>query len=190
MGFLRWAFSTPLAAIVTATLFILMAALVREPAVEWPEPVPYPDFEFVMEPEPEPTPPPPPRPTALPEPPPVNPNFPERSGPPDGLILDPPSLDPKLTPGDDRGLKLGAPVIKHAPLYPETCRTRQASGTVIVQFDVTPRGDVVNVRVIETAHRCFVRTVVATVSKWKYPPVAGEAMRYGLLESFSFQLVD
>ena len=190
MGFVRWAFSTPLAAIVTATLFAVMAALVREPAAEWPEPVPYPDFEFLMEPEPEPTPPLPPRPAALPEAPPVDIDFPDRGGPPDGLPFDPPSADPDIRPEGGGRLQLGAPVIKHAPLYPETCRTRQASGTVTVQFDVTPRGDVVNVRVIETAHRCFVRTVVATVSKWKYPPVAGEAMRYGLVESFSFQLVD
>ena len=190
MGFLRWAFSTPLAAVVTAILFAAMAALVREPAADWPEPVPYPDFEFLMEPEPAPAPELPPRPEAPPQAPPFDLDFPDSSGPPDGLPFTAPTPDVDIKPDGGGGLTLGAPVIKHAPLYPETCRTRQASGTVIVQFDVTPRGDVVNVRVIETAHRCFVRTVVATVSKWKYPPVAGEAMRYGLLESFSFQLVD
>jgi protein TonB len=75
-------------------------------------------------------------------------------------------------------------MIKVAPGYPENCRAKAVEGTVIVQFDVTDRGDVTNVQIISSDNSCFDRTVIKTVLGWKYPPRA----QYGLVERFVFEL--
>ncbi len=84
------------------------------------------------------------------------------------------------------------PLIRYAPPYPDNCRSRGVTGTVLVQFDVTPEGNVVNARVIDAPDRCFNR-IVSTVSKWKYPPAyenGRPAMRYGVVKKFNFQLTE
>ena len=85
----------------------------------------------------------------------------------------------------------GGPTIRVAPQYPSGCQSKGAEGTVIVQFDVTPEGNVVNPRIVESANSCFNRTVLRTVSRWKYAPdtSSGKAtMRRGVVETFVFNL--
>ena len=83
------------------------------------------------------------------------------------------------------------PVVKLPPAYPESCKARGASGVVIVEFDVTAEGNVVNPRIISSADGCFERTVLSTIQKWKYPPPQedGRAVaRRGVREAFRFEL--
>ena len=188
MTFLRWMASPPVAALITLGLFAMMAAMIRTPEIDWPEPQPYAEIDIRMEPEREPPVTTGPLQKLPPEAPPTTIAPPMRSGPPGPVQL--PPTEPIDLPAGGEAFRFTKPVIKHPPRYPENCRSRQAQGVVRVQFDVTPEGAVVNPRVIETPHRCFVRAVLSAVSKWKYPPAGGTAMRYGLVETFSFVLSD
>ncbi len=192
MAFFRWFVGLPAAAIVTAGLFFMMAGLIRQDGVDVPEATPYPELNIhakITE-----TPPGPPKPIR-----PTRADPPEIKIPPSGRLKEPgPVTFPKPKPGIDTrpgGNSAGfpKPVIKYPPQYPENCRSRAAEGTVTVQFDVTPEGDVVNLRIIESANSCFNRTVIKTVSKWKYPPATrgGRAVtRHGVVEIIRFELKD
>lgn len=188
MFIFRWVLSLPGAALVTTALFIFMAAMIwtEGPVIDDPKPTPV--FKITPREPPE------PRQTKLP-PKPVKQKEPEtivepwrREGGPNPVPTVPTGKIDPTGPGDY--VVPTAPVIKIAPQYPESCRSKQAEGVVVVQFDVTPEGNVVNARIIESSHRCFERTVLATVEKWKYPPSGSSAMRYGFVEYFSFELVD
>jgi protein TonB len=85
------------------------------------------------------------------------------------------------------------PVFKPAPQYPENCRSRGAQGVVIVEFDVTPEGAVVNPRIVSSADSCLDRTVLRTIASYRYPPTVEDGrpvMRRGVQEVFNFQLTD
>lgn len=189
MNFFRWFVGLPMAAIITAGLFAMMAGLIRQDIVEVGDPTPYPELDIWAEkpkPDPDPFKPPRPDPKLVP---PVTDIERTNPTPVPGPRVVPPKVDPPTVP--PRKGVMGAPSIKYPPQYPENCRSRAAEGTVMVQFDVTPDGAVVNPRIIETADRCFNRTVIATVSKWKYPPATrgGRAvMRYGVIEIIRFEL--
>lgn len=193
MHIVRLFLSAPAAAFVTLGLFAFMAAMIANDRIDIAPVRALPDIDiFAKPPQPE-TMPEQRRPSPLPEKPPVidrNP-LPQPGKP--GPVYDAPDYVPgDATPGNMGGV-FPAPVIKHAPAYPETCRGRGAQGTVIVQFDVTPEGTVVNPQIISSAHGCFNRTVIRTVSKWKYPPLMenGRARtRRGVIETFVFTLED
>ncbi|MEL6365152.1 MAG: energy transducer TonB, partial [Pseudomonadota bacterium] len=78
------------------------------------------------------------------------------------------------------------------PQYPDRCQSRaEGEEVVVVQFDVTPDGSVVNVEVIETTNSCFNRAAIRAAERWKYQPKIedGEAKpRFGVVTQFSFQL--
>lgn len=194
MTFFRWIVGLPMAAIVTAGLFFMMAGLIEQKSVDYPDPTPYPDIRITSEPPDE-------RQnlvdrykeTRLKE---KQPDTEiERTPPTDGpgkiFVPTPrPPIDPM--PGG-RGTGFPQPVITFAPPYPENCRSRAAEGTVTVQFDVTAEGNVVNPRIIQTVDRCFNRTVIRTVSKWKYPPATKggrSIMRRGVTTVIRFELRD
>jgi len=190
MFFFRWVFSLPFAVLVTAGLFILMAGLIQNPLDGLQSPKPYADIDIRMKPEPEPpTKGRPPR-EKLPESPPVEIELPAPNGSPGPRIVPPGNDSDGVAPIKNVGV-MSAPVIKSAPPYPENCRSKNAEGRVVVQFDVTPEGNVVNPAVIETPNSCFNRTVISAVSRWKYPPAnqnGHPVMRYGVVEVFDFQL--
>jgi protein TonB len=133
---------------------------------------------------------PPPR-QKLPNPPPVDIEFPT-PGPNPG-----PTIPTERLPGP--GGEGGAifvpgptqPVVKPPLSYPETCRARGASGVVIVEFDVTPEGNVVNPRIVSSPDGCFDRAVLQTIQRYKYPPPQqdGRAVtQRGVREVFRFEL--
>ncbi|MEL6360168.1 MAG: TonB family protein [Pseudomonadota bacterium] len=96
---------------------------------------------------------------------------------PDPSAGDLPGSGPR---GDGPTIKfpsIGGPVVEFPPAYPQRCATKGATGTVIVEFDVTPAGEVVDPRIISSADPCFNRTVLNTVVKWKYPPAEGSELR-------------
>jgi len=118
----------------------------------------------------------------------------EKIGDLDDLVVDTtPDQFNKKTDELEFGTEFGPPDIRVAPQYPNSCQSRSAEGEVLVQFDVTPEGDVVNITILESANSCFNATVIRAVSRWKYTPGKrnGKAVaRRGLVEKFSFQLED
>lgn len=182
----RMLLGLPLAAAITAGLFIVMAGMIRQ---EEPPPEPgldSPKIEIIAK---------------------------KKSTPPTKsewkrpTTQEPPEIDipdtgrqPKPTPGPgpfgeptatddtpgDFPVNFATPVIKAPPQYPEQCRSSNAEGTVVVQFDVTDKGEVTNVRIISSDHRCFDRAVTRAILGWRYPP----ERRQGLIETFTFRLTD
>ena len=63
------------------------------------------------------------------------------------------------------------PLVRIPPQYPTQC-LRAASNleTVVVEFDVTPEGAVVNPRVIDSTNACFNRAALRAVERWRYQP--------------------
>lgn len=187
MAFFRWLLSAPVAVVVTVGLFIFMAKMIS-------------DRDLVLAPEREATrikitadPPPegrptPPKPKPLPKDIPETPlEFPKSSEKPGGIKVDPGKVKVDPTPPGGSGVGIG-PIITIAPPYPEGCRSKGAEGVVIVQFDISPEGNVMNPRVIESPDRCFNRPIIKAVQGWKYPPSADGRMRYAMVQRFLFNL--
>ncbi|MEO1136608.1 MAG: TonB family protein [Pseudomonadota bacterium] len=189
MTLFRWLVGLPMAGLITISLFFLMAGLIRDRGEAPPSPQPYPKIKItpeLVEHDPRPK---PPIGEALPDAPPPPEFSTERQPGPDRDFFQGPgpiTVDP-TPPGQKTAI---GPVIRIPPPYPESCRARGAQGSVVVEFDVSPEGNVVNPRVISSPDRCFVRPVIKAVSGWKYPPAAGGGMRYGVIEGFSFELTD
>ena len=190
---LRWIFGSPIAAIITAGLFILMAALISMDKGPLPSLIENPNIRILAEPPPEPRPPVDTKADALPDPPDPIELTHVRPNPKPGPVVSPPSKGRiEVEPGGGANT-FPAPLIRHAPPYPENCRGKGVQGRVVVQFDVTPDGSVTNVQILETPNRCFNRTVIRAVSRWKYPPSNNggrKTMRYGVVEVFDFQLTE
>ena len=188
MALLRWIASPPAAALITAGLFAMMALLIRNPGLDLPAPKPLVKTDITFKPDPLKLDPKPARPV-LPDQPPLRIAPQDSTGLPDP-VPPPPQRTPQME-GDPRAaLRIDPPLIRRAPPYPQSCASKGVEGIVMVQFDVTPSGDVINPRLLQTPHRCFQRSVLAALGKWKYPPSRTGARRRGLVETFNFQLVD
>lgn len=183
MNFFRWMLGLPLAAAVTLGLFIMMTALIAQDSRTDPprDPGDLSILAKIIETQPTPIKPPKVNPDDAPPPPETKwEKTTERVGPvinlpPGGVVVDPPKA------GDG-----ARPIITLAPQYPEACRARGAQGVVLVQYDVTARGEVTNVRILSSDNSCFDRTVIKTIMGWKYPPEA----RRGVIQRFVFSLND
>ena len=187
MFLFRWIVSLPFAVLVTVGLFIAMAALIRDRQEPVTDPVPSLKIRITAEPRVEGEPRPIPGTKTLPEDIPETPlEFPKSERVPQGVPTVPTKTAPPTTPPGPQ--KITGAIIKIPPPYPENCRSRGVEGIVVVEFDVTPEGNVSNPRVTSSPHSCFDRAVIKAVSGWKYPPASGGGMRYGLVETFNFQL--
>ena len=189
---LRWIAGPPVAALITGILFLFMASMISQPIGELPAPKPPLDIKIA------------PETVDSPDPQPKPPRQIEEKQPPIEIQKTTSGEKPTLrTPGPDftpteigptgGGNVVVAPVIRVTPTYPERCRSRGAEGDVLVQFDVAADGSVINPRIIESSDSCFNRSVLKTVSGWKYPPTSQggkPAPRYGLVERFSFQITE
>lgn len=84
------------------------------------------------------------------------------------------------------------PLVRIPPQYPQRCQARaRAVETVLVEFDVTPEGTVIDPRVIETSNSCFNRAAMRAVEQWRYQPriVDGAAQpRFGVRTPIDFVL--
>lgn len=84
------------------------------------------------------------------------------------------------------------PLVRIEPQYPDRCTSRaESEETVLVEFDVTPTGEVVNPRVLDSTNSCLNRAALRAVERWKYQPKIedGEAKpRYNVATSFVFRL--
>lgn len=192
MSLFRLFVGLPAAALITAGLFFAMSEMIKNRGVDTEDPVPPLELKITAD-----EPPgdqleikkPKKLPDTLPE---TVIDIPERSGKPTGPVVLPegkPKIEGEL-PGAGG---ISSPTVRIAPPYPEGCRSKGAEGVVVVEFDVTPEGNVTNVRVTSSPDRCFDRPVRRAVSQWKYPPARNNGrpvMRYGVVEVFNFQLVD
>lgn len=62
---------------------------------------------------------------------------------------------------------------------------------VVLEFDVTPEGQVANVRVVDSTDSCYNRAATRAAQRWKYNPkiVDGEAQpRFGVRTTIEFQV--
>ncbi len=86
------------------------------------------------------------------------------------------------------------PLVRIPPQYPERCQSRADSReTVFVEFDVTPDGTTTNISVIESTNSCLNRAATRSIERWKYQPkiVDNEAQwRRGVQTSVVFLLAD
>lgn len=84
------------------------------------------------------------------------------------------------------------PAVRIPPQYPARCERRaQAFEYVILEFDVTPEGTVVNPQVVESSNECFHRAAIQAVRQWRYEPrvVGGESQpRRGVQTQLTFEL--
>lgn len=82
------------------------------------------------------------------------------------------------------------PLVRIPPQYPSQCqRTARAIETVVVEFDVTPEGAVINARVLDSTNSCFNRAAMRAVERWRYAPrvVDGNAQpRFGVRTAIDF----
>lgn len=192
--FFRMIFGLPGAAFVTGFLFFAMAWMVRQEAQPLPPDDP-PKIDILAKLKPT--------------------SFEKRQLPPRVIPDDPPDIvietaPPQRNPGPefkidpipDPGPRDGKidfptgmqPTVRIPPPYPDNCRARGAQGVVIVEFDVTAEGTVVNPRIVSSANSCLDRTVLNTIQKWKYQPKQDgngrPVMQRGVREFFNFQLTE
>ena len=84
------------------------------------------------------------------------------------------------------------PLVRIPPQYPTQCIDRaRDTETVMVEFDVTPEGNVVDPRVLDTTNPCFNRAAMRAVQRWRYNPrvVDGVAQpRTGVRTAIDFSL--
>jgi len=82
------------------------------------------------------------------------------------------------------------PLVRIPPQYPSQCqRTARGTETVVVEFDVTPEGSVINARVLDSTNTCFNRAAMRAVERWRYAPrvVDGNAQpRFGVRTAIDF----
>lgn len=102
----------------------------------------------------------------------------------------------KTGPGDFTEIKIekvGQPLIKLATTYPESCRSKNIEGNVVIRYDVTKNGQVINATIISSPHKCFNRSALRTVENWKYSASGegGNGIAYsGVMTTFTFSLTD
>ena len=74
-----------------------------------------------------------------------------------------------------------APVVRTAPDYPAIAQERGLEGSVTMQFDVTAKGAVENVSIVESTDTVFEEAAATAVSQWKYLPRISAGKRVAAL---------
>ncbi|MBR9824838.1 MAG: TonB family protein [Alphaproteobacteria bacterium] len=168
----------PLAAAVTAGLFVMMRSLIDIGPVVFEDIVERPPVEInVVEPDTEPRhtlemei----PEPLAMPDLPdvsPVEPAVPDGQGP--GLIAQLPepsrdgiSIDARPVATDGNPI----PVVRINPSYPPRLAERGVEGQCDMLFDIMPDGTTANVRALTCTNTGFERASIQAVQNWRYSP--------------------
>lgn len=126
--------------------------------------------------------------------------------PPPPVVTDPsfrPSIGATAIEAPDlgAGLDIGTgfnpdrdaqPLVRIPPQYPQRCQGRaRPVETVVVEFDVTPEGSVVDPRVVDSTNNCFDRAAMRAVEQWRYQPrIVNEVAqpRFGVRTAIDFEL--
>lgn len=84
------------------------------------------------------------------------------------------------------------PLVRIPPQYPVQCmESARDLETVVVEFNVTPEGTVVNVEVLDSTNRCFHRAAMRAVERWRYAPRIVDNVaqpRFGVRTAIDFLL--
>lgn len=84
------------------------------------------------------------------------------------------------------------PLVRIPPQYPQRCMGRaNPVETVVLEFDVTPEGSVVNPEVIESTNSCLNRAALRAVQRWRYNPKIVDDVaqpRFGVRTAIDFTL--
>jgi TonB family protein len=67
------------------------------------------------------------------------------------------------------GQEIRKPIVQPAPAYPALARPSRLNGTVKVVIDISPDGQVTNVRVMG-GHPLFVEATLDALKNWKFAP--------------------
>jgi protein TonB len=192
----RLIFGLPGAALVTATLFLIMAGMIRQDVkleeekdalnINITQQLKDTDLSNSNKQFKRPT-------LDTPPPPPPASNDPSNRPALGGVQAQIPTITADLSIGTgfnpDRDAQ---PLVRIPPQYPERCMgSAKARETVAVEFDVTPEGTTTNIRVIDSSNSCLNREAVRSVERWKYQPkiVDNKAeWRRGVQTTVVFQL--
>lgn len=82
-------------------------------------------------------------------------------------------------------------LVRVEPTYPARALSQGLEGYVVVRFDVTTDGRVINVAVVESSHKVFAGAAVKAAQKFKFKPriVDGIPLEtYGIQNLFRFEL--
>ena len=78
------------------------------------------------------------------------------------------------------------------PRYPDRCQESAGGEEIVtVLFDVTEKGETVNIRVQDTTNSCFNREATRSVKKWEYVPMVVDgkpARRNNVVTTIAFRL--
>ena len=106
-----------------------------------------------------------------------------------------PQFETEITFRMDEGTQLAdsdaEPLYRVPPKFPNACARNDGIWSVVFEFDVDENGDTQNIKVLSSDSRCFERSVVNSVKKWKYTPklVQGKPVyRTGLVAQISFEI--
>lgn len=84
------------------------------------------------------------------------------------------------------------PLVRIPPQYPQRCMSRARNlETVVLEFDVTPEGSVVNPEVLESTNSCLNRAALRAVQRWRYNPKIVDDVaqpRFGVRTAIDFTL--
>ena len=84
------------------------------------------------------------------------------------------------------------PLVRVPPQYPGRCqRTASSVESVVVEFDVTPEGTVINPRVLDSSNACFNPAAMRAVEQWRYQPSVVDEVaqpRFGVRTAIDFSL--
>ena len=134
---------------------------------------------------------------------------------------DPPPEEPRTRPPTDPGeefISIGIPAVVDTPArntlqptsieyadgglmtivavqpnYPQAARNRGLEGHVIVSFDVTEIGTVINVVVLESSSRLFNKSAINAVTRFRFKPKIVDGvpqMSYGVRRQFTYEMND
>lgn len=84
------------------------------------------------------------------------------------------------------------PLVRIPPQYPQRCMDRARTvETVVLQFDVSPEGSVVNPEVLDSTNSCLNRAAIRAVQRWRYNPKVVDDVaqpRFGVRTAIDFTL--
>lgn len=68
------------------------------------------------------------------------------------------------------------PIKAEAPSYPLRARQKGIEGSIIMSFNVTPNGEVTDIRVAESTGTAFIRSATRAVESYQFPPCVSEGL--------------
>ena len=84
------------------------------------------------------------------------------------------------------------PIERFEPDFPIRLRERNISGTVVVSFIVTYRGDVVDAKIVKSPHEELSTLALEAVRKWRFAPAIkhGRVVNARMMQKFRFEILD